>query len=170
MIIIETGAGLDDAESYASVAAADARCASLGVTAWAALAEGDKEIALRKAAQFMATYRTRWAGQRAYQRQALDWPRYGVAVDGFPVPSNTVPADVVNACIDLAVRAGAGSDLLPDLDTGSNAIKKTKVGPIEDEYFQNTTDARERFVAVDALLAPYFGTSGGGNSIRVVRG
>lgn len=33
-IIIETGAGLANAESYASVAAADARCASLGLIAW----------------------------------------------------------------------------------------------------------------------------------------
>ncbi len=30
MITLETGAGLPTAESYASVAAADARCASLG--------------------------------------------------------------------------------------------------------------------------------------------
>ena len=36
MLIIETGAGLSDAESYASIAAADARCASLGLTTWAA--------------------------------------------------------------------------------------------------------------------------------------
>ena len=35
MLIIETGAGLTDAESYASVAAADARCASLGKAVWA---------------------------------------------------------------------------------------------------------------------------------------
>ncbi|WP_312435402.1 DnaT-like ssDNA-binding protein [Janthinobacterium sp.] len=169
MLVIETGAGLADAESYASVAAADARCTSLGLTAWAALAETDKEIALRKAVLFMATYRTRWAGLRVYQRQALDWPRYNVVVDGFIVPSTTVPLDVVNACIDLAVRAGSGEDLLPDLDTGSNAIKKDKTGPLETEYFQNTTDARERFVAVDALLAPYFGSAGGGNSMRVTR-
>ena len=169
MLITETGAGLADAESYASVAAADARCASLGMTAWAALAEAGKEIALRKAMIFMATYRTRWAGRRVYQRQSLDWPRYNVAVDGFIVPSTVVPADVVHACIDLAVRAGSGEDLLPDLDTGSNAIKKDKTGPLETEYFQNTTDARERFVAVDALLAPYFGSAGGGNSMRVTR-
>lgn len=168
-IIIETGAGLPGTESYASVAAADARCASLGLTAWAALAEVDKEIALRKAMVFMATYRTRWAGRRVDQRQALDWPRYNVVVDGFIVPSTTVPAEVVNACIDLAARAGSGEDLLPDLDTGSNAIKRDKVGPIDTEYFQNTTDARERFVAVDALLAPYFGSAGGGNSIKVTR-
>ena len=170
MLTIETGAGLSDAESYASIAAADVRCVSLGLTAWAALAEADKEIALRKAMIFMATYRTRWAGRRVYQHQALDWPRYGVAVDGFAVPSTIVPAEVVNACIDLAARAGRGGDLLPDLDTGSNAIKKDKTGPLETEYFQNTTDARERFVAVDALLAPYFGSAGGGNSIKVIRG
>lgn len=168
-IVIETGAGLGDAETYASIAAADARCASLGKSAWMALAEADKEIALRKAMLFMATYRARWAGRRVHQQQALDWPRYGVAVDGFPVPSTIVPAEVVNACIDLAVRAGRGEDLLPDLDTGSNAIKKDKTGPLETEYFQNTTDARERFVAVDALLAPYFGTAGGSNSIKVTR-
>ena len=169
MLTIETGAGLPDAESYASIAAADVRCASLGLTAWATLAEADKEIALRKAMIFMATYRTRWAGRRAYQRQALDWPRYNVVVDGFTVPSTSVPLDVVNACIDLAVRAGSGEDLLPDLDTGSNAIKKDKTGPLETEYFQNTTDARERFVAVDVILAPYFGVVGGGNSIKVTR-
>ena len=169
MLITETGAGLADAESYASVAAADARCASLGLTAWAVLDEGAKEIALRRATQFMATYRTRWAGRRVHQQQALDWPRYNVAVDGFVLPSTSVPLDVVNACIDLAVRAGRGEDLLPDLDTGSNAIKKDKTGPLETEYFQNTTDARERFVAVDALLAPYFGAAGGGNSIKVTR-
>ncbi|MBW3512926.1 DnaT-like ssDNA-binding protein [Janthinobacterium sp. NKUCC06_STL] len=169
MIIIETGAGLADADSYASVAAADARCASLGLTVWAALAEASKEIALRKAVQFMASYRTRWAGRRVYQHQALDWPRYNVVVDSFIVPSIIVPVDVVNACIDLAVRAGNGEDLLPDLDTGSNAIKKDKTGPLETEYFQNTTDARERFVAVDALLAPYFGAAGGGNSMKVTR-
>lgn len=168
-LTIEAGAGLSDAESYASIAAADARCASLGLSVWAAMTEASKEIALRKATQFMATYRTRWAGRRVYQHQALDWPRYNVMVDGFTVPSTIVPVDVVNACIDLAVRAGSGEDLLPDLDTGSNAIKKDKTGPLETEYFQNTTDARERFVAVDALLAPYFGSAGGGNSIKVTR-
>lgn len=34
ILITETGAGLPDADSYASIVAADARCASLGKTAW----------------------------------------------------------------------------------------------------------------------------------------
>ncbi|NHZ94556.1 DnaT-like ssDNA-binding protein [Massilia sp. CCM 8734] len=169
-LIVEDGSGLAGAESYASVAAADARCSSLGVASWAALAEAAKEIALRKATIFMAAYRTRWAGRRVYRHQALDWPRYDVMVDKFLIASTIVPAEVVAACIDLSVRSGNGEDLMPDLDTGSNVLKRTKVGPLEDEYFQNTVDARERFTAVDTLLTPYFGTAGGSNSIRLVRG
>ena len=171
MLIVETGAGLANAESYASVAAADARNAALGVTKWALLTEGAKEIALRNATVFMgANYRTRWGGRRVDQAQALDWPRYSVVVDSFPVLSTIVPVDIVNACIDLAARAGDGEELMPDLDTGSNVVKKDKTGPLETEYFQNTTDARERFVAVDSALQPYFGAAGGSGMIKLVRG
>ena len=169
-LIVEDGTGLAGAESYASVVAADARLGGLGNADWVALTVANKEIALRKAAIFLGIYRTRWAGRRMYQHQALDWPRYGVVVDGFPVLSTVVPVDVVKACIDLAARSSAGEDLMPDLDLGSNVIKKDKTGPLETEYFQNTTDVRERFVAVDALLAPYLGTDSGSNSIKLVRG
>lgn len=169
MLIIETGAGLPDAESYASVAQADARCAALGVTDWMPRTELAKEIALRNAVLFMATYRKRWAGRRVYQAQALDWPRYGVCVDEFPVRSDVVPVDVVNACIDLAARAGRGEALLPDLDLGNNQIKRDKTGPLETEYFQNNIDAGSRFVAVEAMLEPYFGSAGGSGMIKVVR-
>lgn len=171
MLIIETGAGLPNAESYASVAAADVRNAALGVTDWAALAEPAKEVALRRATQFMlASYRGRWAGRRVYQAQALDWPRWNVEVDGFTLPSNSVPSDVVNACIDLAARAGRGEELMPDLDVGNNQIKRDKTGPLETEYFQNNIDAAARFVVIDAALLPYFGAAGGAGMIKVVRG
>lgn len=64
MLIIENGVGLPNAESYASVAAADARGVALSVTDWAALTENQKEIALRNATRFMlASYRARWAGR-----------------------------------------------------------------------------------------------------------
>lgn len=170
-LITETGTGLPNAESYASVAAADARCAAFGVADWAPLAEGVKEIALRDATRFMlANYRTRWAGRRVYQTQALDWPRYDVCVDDFPAPSNTVPTDVVNACIDLAARAARGEELMPDLDVGNNQIKRDKTGPLETEYFQNNVDAAARFVAIEAMLEPYFGAAGGAGVMRVVRG
>jgi hypothetical protein len=171
MLTTETGAGLPNAESYASVGQADAQCASLGIADWADLPEGVKEVALRNATRFMtANYRARWAGRRVHQVQALDWPRWGVCVDDFPVLSTTVPAEVISACIDLAFRAGRGELLMPDLDTGSNVVKRDKTGPLETEYFQNTTDASERFVAVDASLQPFFGTAGSSGMIKLVRG
>lgn len=59
---------------------------------------------------------------------------------------------------------------MPDLDTGSNAVKRDKTGPLETEYFQNTNEARERFVAIDAALQPFFGAAGGSGMIKWVRG
>ena len=169
-LVVETGTGLADAESYASVAAADAQCARLGVSGWGDLTEEMKEIALRNATRFMlATYRTRWDGRRVYQAQALDWPRYDVCADGWSVLSTVVPPEVVSACIELAVRAGAGEQLLPDLETGNNQIKRDKVGPLETEFFENSVDAGARFVAVDRMLAPYFGSTGGAGMMKVVR-
>jgi len=170
MLTVETGTGLPNAESYASVAAADSRCAALGVTDWAARTTPEKEVALRRATQFMvANYRSRWAGRRVYQTQALDWPRYDVCVDDFVVVSNTVPVEVANACIDLAVRAARGEELMPDLEIGNNQIKRDKTGPLETEYFENNTDAASRFVAIDAALAPFFGAAGGAGMMKVVR-
>jgi hypothetical protein len=165
MLTIETGAGLPNADSYASVAQADTRCAALGVTDWAPRADADKEVALRNATQFMlATFRSRWAGRRVYQTQALDWPRWNVVVDGFPVLSTVVPTDVVNACIDLAVRAAGGTELMPDLE---RAIKQDTVGPLTTIY-EDGSPERPRYTAVDGMLAPYL--CGSGTSGRLVRG
>lgn len=49
MLNVEIGTGLPNAESYASVAAVDARCAAVGVTDWAPRTEPEKEVALRRA-------------------------------------------------------------------------------------------------------------------------
>lgn len=162
-LIVEDGTGLSTAESYASVAAADTRLAAHGMTNWTALTTGEKEQALRRATRHMVqAYRGRWLGDRVYAVQALDWPRWGVCVDGFYVSSSAVPADVANACIDLAFKAAAG-DLAPDIE---RAIIREKVGPLETEYSAHSPQAT-RYRAIDMLLAPYL--SGGGVNARLVR-
>ncbi len=108
-LITEDGSGKADAESFASVADADAWHAARGNAAWAALTAGEKEINLRKATDYMQqSYRSAWAGQRVTSTQALDWPRYDVPLKDLPgsyYPSDTVPAEVRNACIMLALKA-----------------------------------------------------------------
>lgn len=169
-LIVEDGTGLAGAESYGSVAEADTYHTPRGnEAAWSDLDTDVKERHLRNATTFMRVYRARWAGYRVNSTQRLDWPRYSVVVDHFPVLSTIVPVEVKEACFELALRAIDGP-LIPDLDTGSNQIKREKIGPLDTEYFETNVDAQERFPAVDALLVPFFGTTGGSSSVKLVRG
>lgn len=170
-LITENGSIVAGAESLCSVADSNTYHRAIGnEAAWYDKDVDVKERALRNATIFMRqVYRSRWDGARVSSLQALDWPRYGICVDGFPVLSTTIPDDVKRACAELALRSLDGP-LLPDLDTGNNQIKKDKTGPLETEYFENNTDAKARFPGVDAMLAPYFGTAGGDGSIKLVRG
>lgn len=162
-LIVEDGTGLETAESYASAAQADTRLAALGMTNWADITTTEKEQALRRATVAMGQlFGPRWKGTQLSRIQALDWPRYGVDVKGFCIPSTEVPADVVNACIDLALKAAAG-DLNPDI---TRAIKREKVGPLETEYADYAPQSVQ-YRAVDMALSAYL--RGGGASVPLYR-
>lgn len=163
-LVVESGIGMADAESYISVADATTRHASLGNAAWAALASDTvREQALRRATQYMLqAYRIRWSGERSTSTQALDWPRYGVVVDGYQLASDSIPVEVANACADLALKASA-ADLSPDLTRG---VLRKKIGPLETEYDPNSPQAK-RYTAIDRMLAPYL--AGSSMSAMLVR-
>jgi len=151
-LVVEDGSGRADAESYITVADASARHTAFGNAAWAALAsDAVREAALRNATAYMVqAYRGRWSGLKMTGTQALDWPRYGVVVDGFDIASDIVPTEIANACADLALKAAAG-ELNPDLE---RAIIREKVGPLETEYSAHSPQAI-RYRAIDMALAPY---------------
>lgn len=150
-LIVENGEGLANAESYISVADADARHAAFGNSAWTG-ATAVKEAALRRATAYMLqAYRDRWQGYRRLVSQALDWPRVDVVVDAISyVGADAVPSDIANACADLALRA-LSDDLNADME---RAVVREKIGPIETEYDPASPQAK-RFRAVDMMLAPY---------------
>lgn len=155
-LIVEDGSGLSTSESYVSVADADTRLAALGMTNWDTLTDTEKEQALRRATVFMEQrYRNRWKGTKLLRDQALSWPRYGAEVDGYALDSNYVPADIANACADIALKAAAG-DLTPDLTRG---IRRKKVGPLETEYDPYSPQS-PRYPAIDAALSSYLRGSG----------
>lgn len=151
-LIHETGAGLSNAESFTSVAAADTRHTNLGNTNWFVLTTTEREQALRRATTYMEqAYRERWQGYRQTTTQALSWPRNSVVVDGFvTIDSDVVPAEVANACADLAFKAAAG-DLNADLERG---VVREKIGPIETEFDRNSPQS-VRYRAIDMMLAPF---------------
>lgn len=161
-LVVETGSGSPSAESFASVAQADARLSGLGLTNWATLQTIEKESALRRATQYMEqAYRQRWKGTRLLRDQALSWPRYGVEADGYCYDSTSIPVSIVNACIDLAFKAASG-DLNADL---TRTVTREKVGPIEVEYSPNAPE-NVRYRAIDMALAPFLSGGGGFRLIR----
>jgi phage-related baseplate assembly protein len=150
-LVVEDGTGLSTAESYASVAAADTRLNLLGNDTWDTMTTAEQEEALRRSTTFMEqNFRARWQGSRVSSTQALSWPRYSVYVDGFSIASTTVPVDVANACIDLALKAAAG-DLAPDIE---RAIIREKVGPLETEWSPHASQVVQ-YRAINMTLAPY---------------
>jgi hypothetical protein len=60
-----------------------------------------------------------------------------VWVDCYPVAPDAVPADIANACADLALKAAAG-DLNADL---TREVVRKKIGPLETEYDRNSPQA-----------------------------
>ena len=166
--VVETGAGLANANSLASVAAADAYVADRGITGWTALTNQVKEQALIRATDFLeATYRSAWRGFRNTETQALSWPRYDLYVDMFLVDSNIVPAAVVRATIEMALRASTDATLIEDQ---GRVITRERVDVLETEYSEfgprNTS-----YTGVARLLSPYTNSSSGGAfaSVTVVR-
>jgi hypothetical protein len=167
-LIIEDGTARADAESYASVAYADAYFSSRAVTAWTGTND-QKEALLRKATDFMGqVYRGAWSGRRKTETQALDWPREGVPrLDyGGLYASDAIPAEIVRACCELALRAVTNGALYSDQ---TQAISEQTVGPITTKYAGGSS-AVKRYSAVDALLRPFLGGAGAmGASVGLVR-
>lgn len=174
-LVVETGNGGADSESFCSVAFATTYHENMGNAAWAALASDTvREQMLRRATVYIEeVYRLRWAGYRQTDTQALSWPRHEVPRKdsytgiltgdwGNYYESDTVPAEVQRACAELALRASTG-DLSPDLDRPTTS---EAVGPISVTY---AVGSRQfvKFRAIENLLEPFLMASG--SSMKVVR-
>lgn len=163
-LIVETGDGLANAESYASVATADAYHQSVGNRSWSGTPEA-KEIALRKATKYLDT-RFRFQGTRVLpQTQALMWPRYDVYIEGIMAVWPVVR--VVEACCEAALRALTNGSLMVDVKDGS-PIEVT-VGPITTKYGSLRQGGQTKIAIVDSLLSPFLAGGGSASFLRLER-
>lgn len=153
-ITVETGAGLADAESYASVAEFKAYAALVGLD-YTTPAYTDQQIeqALRRATTWLdAKYRDQFQGMWTFSTQALEWPRSGVLYRRSGVDAYSIPAKLKNALCEAAWRELTLSDgLSPDV-TG-DAIKRDRVGDAETEFRAGSVGARPWIPIIDDLLS-----------------
>jgi hypothetical protein len=164
-LIVEDGSIVAGAESYISVLDANTYHTNRNNTAWAESETSAKEAALRKATDYMLqVYRMRWQGWKVDQNQPLDWPRNSVYVDqamnynnqitAHLVPDNIVPLEVKKACAEYALKA-LSEDLFADLERG---VTSEKIDKIQVDYDKFSPQSK-RYVAIDAMLMPFMGTS-----------
>jgi hypothetical protein len=152
--MLDTTIGGATAEAYCTIAMADSYHSARGNVAWAALTEAQKEIALRLGADYLqSVYRTRWAGERATDAQALDWPRYNAPKpdgQGYYWYTNTeLPIEIIRANAELALKSVSGA-LIEDL---AQEIASESVGPISTSYVQGAS-RQVKYAAVERLIAP----------------
>lgn len=171
----ETGAGLSDANSYTSVATADAYFTLRGNTTWSGASTSAKQIALVEASKYITdTYGANWRGSVTSTTQALDWPRGGV-IDGdtqIQYDSDVIPTRLNEATSELAVRRIAGTDLRPDMDASADSVSSSTVsvgGVSISETFAGVQSGAPRFLVVEHRLRSLVAAGMGGSMVRVIR-
>ncbi len=158
-LIVEDGTGKSDAESYISVADATTYHAAYNNPAsWSGAATADQENALRVSAQYLdAVYGRRWAGYRANEGQALDWPRSGAEdLDGYAIDDDSVPIELERATAILALKVIDGDTLLPDIATpGQISSESAQVGALStSKTYLGGKGEYKRYSLVEHILAP----------------
>lgn len=172
-LTVEDGTGLTGADAMISVTYADTYHGDRGNSTWTGT-DAVKEAAIRRASFFM-TNSYRWKGYPINGRdQAMAWPRsYVTDGEGYPVASNAVPAEVQQACAEIALRelVSAGS-MTPDY-TPSERVKREQVGPLSVEYDLSRPDAeavRPVLLIVRDLIGGLLATTGNRLAGGAVRG
>ena len=160
-LIVENGTGLADAESYISVADADAYHAKYGTTqTWTDADTATREAALRHATRAIDNkYRLRWKGlptrTTPAPAQALAWPRYGADdANGLAIGSAALPQVLIDATAVLAAKHVEGTDLVPDVkEPGAIKSKSVKLGSLAKTVeFAGSGSQEKSFTLVERLL------------------
>lgn len=179
-IVVESGNGDADAESYVSSDDADAYFAKRNNAVWAAATPDAKSAALIQATAYLDR-RYKFKGCKLTTTQALEWPRtpsvpnasdpaqsafdpfWGTFAFYAPDPNEIARFQwpvkkITDACCELALRA-LSADLYTD--ESPDRVVQTTVGPITKRYFQyDKNGGQTRYAVVDDLVSSFL--NGGG--------
>ena len=131
-IVVEDGTGKTDSNSYVSEAELATYAADRGVTI-----AGTDAILLIQAMDYIE--QQPFKGTKGSDEQALQWPRWGVVIDGYYIDTDEIPQLLKDSQMEVALGVDAGNN---PLATEERATKREKVDVIEVEYMdgaRNTT-------------------------------
>jgi len=156
-LIIETGTGKADAQSYITVVELSAYAAARGITI-----VGDPSQLLLRAMTYLET--RDYTGSKNTKEQALQYPRVNVYIDEFPILTTEIPNILKDLLAEVSIAIDGDED---PLATVERAVKKEKVDVIEVEYQDNAAPFvyNMRIKALERKILK----NTGGNSFAVMR-
>jgi hypothetical protein len=154
-IVVEDGTIVSGANSYVSEADLEAFATARGITLTA-----DPAILLIKAMDYIESLG--YKGYKSSSTQELQWPRYGVYVDGYCIDSDVIPTALKNGLMQTAISIDEGYDPTATL---TQAVKRERVDVIEVEYMDGSSASpiiKKINLSLSKLLSGY-----GGSVVRV---
>ncbi len=169
-LIVETGDGLTNSNSYATEAEGNNYFASrLNSDGWDNASSQNREVALVMATRILDDW-IAWKGIKANETQALRWPRYSVYdQDGFLIENTVIPQWLKEATFEEAIYL-LDADRTSEPDT--KGFKELSVGSLKlviDKMDRDSITVIPDMVI--AIVEPYgvVRQRGGGNAVNLVR-
>lgn len=169
-LIVETGVGLTNADSYISLEDARTYAENYGYSLPVDDLEAD--IALRQGAVYVDNFEGSFSGERLTSTQSLAWPRnnaykcYGY--DQITIESDSIPNEIKYAQVIAAATYASGVDVRAN-DDGSNIASEEVVGAVKVSYHDNgKTGASIQITASLDALSPLM-CNGSAFTMRTLR-
>ena len=166
-LIIEDGSIVPNANSYTSLSDARDYLSSMGYEL-----DTDDAIAnqtLIKGFNYVNSFESQYQGCRVSALQTGSFPRVGVYVNGFPLASDAIPAQLIQAQSLAAYEENQESGSLFPSGSNQTITSEEVVGAIKVSYADNGLDSNAKsFGFIDSLLGALFGSYGSVNN-RVFR-
>ena len=162
-LVVETGDGIDGANSYVTLDELRTYASSRGVT----LSTDDNtvEIDSTKAMDYLETFRSKFQGVKTDSDNPLQFPRKSVYIDNVLVDDDHIPIELKNAQCQLVVEIHNGIDLQPSVKGGDRRVvierrvEKAVTRKFSDKSFKSVLPDLKKF---EKIIQPLLKRSGFG--------
>lgn len=162
-LVIETGAVVAGANSYLSLADAQAFILARGLDETTMT-----EATMIQAFDYVNSFESQYQGSRVSADQTGSFPRYNVIINGFAFASDEIPQQLKDAQAYAAYYESQTVGILQPVTNGQTITHEEVTGAVAVDYADNGLSSETySFPAISALLKPLFNAFG--SSLRVIR-
>jgi len=158
-LVVETGAGLPNANTYIDLAYTLANLTTAQKEIFEGYDEEDQDIIIINACKYI-DYKFTWVGEKRTYAQALKWPRIDATIDGFDFPSNIIPNEMRKAQVEMVkgIIGNGGASFDPfSIQTTAQETKSEAIGSLKTEYYESKSGIVEGvtpYAIINEILGP----------------